>query len=207
MLLFIHREPEYSRGMKTFTPLGNSLVSLLIVVALIGVFAYGIVSYTGSGGTSSVDSGMAALEKAEQLQDFVTNIRTEQQEALSGEVLDLSGQGLTSVPSSVFSRTDIVDLNLSNNALTGALPGEIRHLKNLRRLNVSNNRMTGIPAEVGQLAQLEELNYAGNSITGIPHEVGQLKNLKIFNLAGSTPSQYDVDIISEQLPGLNWIYE
>jgi Leucine-rich repeat (LRR) protein len=52
---------------------------------------------------------------------------------------------------SVFDKTNLVELNVSYNQLTGALPSQIGKLKNLKILNASNNQMTGVPAEVGQL--------------------------------------------------------
>jgi Leucine-rich repeat (LRR) protein len=120
-------------------------------------------------------------------------------------ILNLSGQGLEKVPSSVFKMTNLEELDLSNNRLTGALPGEIRFLKNLRKLNVSNNQMTGIPAEIGQLTNLEELDYQNNQITGLPMEIQNLKKLRVFNLAGNNYSELDMAGIKRGLPNLQVI--
>ena len=43
----------------------------------------------------------------------------------SGKILDLSNQGLKSIPSSVFSQTGLEELDISNNLLTGAIQAEI----------------------------------------------------------------------------------
>lgn len=120
--------------------------------------------------------------------------------APSGKVLDLSNRGLTKVPADVFSKTGIEELNLTGNQLTGALPGEIRFLSNLRVLNVSNNQMTGVPAEVGQLSKLEVLDLSNNQLTGLPYELGNLKNLKRLKLSGNNYSQQDLAIIKKALP-------
>lgn len=122
-------------------------------------------------------------------------------------VLDLRSKGLKKVPDYVFGMTGLKELNLSNNVLEGALPGEIRFLKNLVKLDVSKNNMTGIPAEIGQLENLEVLNYASNGITGLPLEIGNLKNLKIFDLSSNDYSKYDLDIIKKQLPNLEVIID
>lgn len=112
---------------------------------------------------------------------------------------DLSGQGLVSVPMSIFEETKIEYLDLSNNSLTGALPGEIRLLKNIKVLDISQNKLTGVPAEVGQLENLEVLNLSGNPITGLPHELGNLKNLKVLDLTNTDYSKQDLEIIRKGL--------
>jgi len=116
-------------------------------------------------------------------------------------VLDLSGQGLTKTPEYVFGRTDIDELNLSNNSLTGSLQAEVRHLQNLKILNLSNNKFTGVPAEVGQLSNLEILDLSNNQLTGLPYELGNLSQLKVLNLTGNNYSQADLARIKEKLPG------
>lgn len=116
------------------------------------------------------------------------------------KTLDLSGQGLTKVPEYVFGKTEIESLDLSENNLTGALQAEVRHLKNLKTLDLSHNAFTGVPAEVGQLSMLETLDLSYNNLTGLPYELGNLKNLKVLNLAGNAYSQDDLAIIKKGLP-------
>lgn len=114
--------------------------------------------------------------------------------------LDYSNQNLYSVPARVFSMVNAENLNLSNNNLTGAIPAEIRFLRQLKTLNLSNNKMTGLPAEIGQLKKLEVLDVSNNQLTGLPYELGDLTNLKIFNLSGNSYSEKDLQIIREKLP-------
>ena len=113
---------------------------------------------------------------------------------------NLSGQQLGQVPADVFSQTNLIELDLSDNRLTGALPGEIRFLKNLKVLNASNNLMTGVPAEIGQLSGLEVLNLANNQLSGLPYELGNLQNLHTLDLSGNPYSEYDLAIIKQSLP-------
>jgi Leucine-rich repeat (LRR) protein len=118
----------------------------------------------------------------------------------SNKILNLSNQGLTSIPSYVFSQTNLEELNISHNSLTGAIPAEIRNLKNLKVLNASYNMMTGVPAEIGQLQKLGSLDLSYNKLTGLPHEMGNLQNLIILNLTGNNYSQQDFDYIHSKLP-------
>lgn len=115
-------------------------------------------------------------------------------------VLDLSGQGLTKAPAYVFGRTDIQKLDLSNNALDGALQAEVRHLQNLKVLDLSNNKFTGVPAEIGQLKNLEVLNLSNNQLTGLPYELGNLSKLKLLDVSGNAYSEADLSKIRASLP-------
>ena len=131
----------------------------------------------------------------------------ESEKTSNKDSLDLSNKGLSKVPEYVFSRTELTELNLSGNRLTGALPGEIRHLTKLRKLDASDNQMTGVPAEVGQLNNLEELDLSNNQLTGLPLELGNLKNLQVIDLSGNDYSTYDLGLIKENWSNVNIIGE
>ncbi|MDD5341110.1 MAG: leucine-rich repeat domain-containing protein [Patescibacteria group bacterium] len=118
----------------------------------------------------------------------------------SNTVLDLSNQGFTKVPDYVFNMTNLQELNISNNQITGAIQSQIGQLKKLKILNASNNLMTGVPAEVGQLTNLQILDLSNNQLTGLPNELGNLKNLKTFNISGNNYSTQDLNGIIQKLP-------
>lgn len=120
-------------------------------------------------------------------------------ETTKNNSLNLSYQKLGKIPEYVFDQINLEELDISNNQLTGSIQAEIRHLKNLKILNASNNMMTGVPAEIGQLSNLEILNLSNNQLTGLPLEIGNLKNLKIFDISGNYYSKYDFDIIKKSL--------
>lgn len=114
--------------------------------------------------------------------------------------LDLHGKGLTKVPKEIFDRTDLEELDLSDNALSDSLPSELGRLVNLRVLDVSGNRMTGLPAEVGRLRELEVLDVSNNKLTGLPLEIGGLPKLRLFDISGNAYSAQDLDRIITGLP-------
>jgi len=96
------------------------------------------------------------------------------------------------------SKQDIEVLDLSGNMLT-SLQAEIRHLSDLRSLDLSNNTMTNIPAELGQLSKLEILDLRDNRLTGLPYELSNLKNLKTLDLRGNSYNEPDLDVIRRGL--------
>lgn len=135
----------------------------------------------------------------ETTQNGAVSVQTSSPKKESTKGLDLSGQGLDKLPASVLTQTNLEELNISHNRLTGALPAEIRQLKKLKILDMSYNDMTGIPAEIGQLNDLEILNLSHNQFTGLPYELGNLKNLKILDLSGNDYAEQDLEIIREKL--------
>ncbi|MEK7613993.1 MAG: leucine-rich repeat domain-containing protein [Patescibacteria group bacterium] len=131
---------------------------------------------------------------------FFQDGEEQSEELFKGAVLDLGGRGLTSVSQDTFTQNNIIELDLSDNALTGSLPAEVRHLKNLIVLDLSGNQFTGVPAEVGQLSELEVLDLSYNRLTGLPYELGNLSHLKILDLRGNDYAEADLAIIREKLP-------
>ncbi|MFA5945379.1 MAG: leucine-rich repeat domain-containing protein [Patescibacteria group bacterium] len=129
-------------------------------------------------------------------------VKNAEESGLLSTKMDLSGSGLDKVPSNIFDRTDLTELNLSRNNLTGALPSQIGQLKNLRILNASGNKMTGVPSEIGQLSKLEELDFSNNQLTGLPNELGNLANLRRLDLRGNAISKPDLDGIRSKLSNL-----
>jgi Leucine-rich repeat (LRR) protein len=149
----------------------------------------------------SVQNGENRDLKKSQSNDTKKDVSVATQEGRGENILDLSYQNMTSVPRDLFSNTTLTTLDLSHNALPGALPGEVRYLSKLEVLDLSDNTFTGVPAEVGQLSLLKELDLSNNALSGLPHELGNLSQLKILDLRGNKPSEFDLKIIRERIPG------
>ncbi|MCW5203380.1 GTP-binding protein, partial [Desulfobulbus sp. US4] len=84
--------------------------------------------------------------------------------------LDLSQQRLTTLPPELFHHTNMTELNLSNNQLK-TLPLEICQLTNLTKLNLSNNQLSRLPPEICQLTNLTELDLKNNPLNSPPPEI------------------------------------
>ncbi|MGC5702037.1 serine/threonine-protein kinase [Pseudomonas sp. NFXW11] len=81
--------------------------------------------------------------------------------------LDLSC-GLTEFPREIFALADSLEiLNLSGNALS-SLPDDLHRLTRLRILFCSDNRFSELPACIGQCAQLSMIGFKANRIERVP---------------------------------------
>ncbi|MFJ7311430.1 leucine-rich repeat-containing protein kinase family protein [Pseudomonas sp. NPDC098747] len=81
--------------------------------------------------------------------------------------LDLSC-GLTEFPAEIFDLADTLEvLNLSGNALS-SLPDDLHRLTRLRVLFCSDNQFTALPACLGQCAALTMIGFKANRIANVP---------------------------------------
>lgn len=100
--------------------------------------------------------------------------------------LDLSGnQIIGSVPNEI-STTQLINVDLSRNKLTG-ISSSIWNLSTINTLNVSSNQITGsLPIEIGNASSLVSLDLSDNDFTGkIPEQIASAPNLSKLNLSGN----------------------
>jgi leucine-rich repeat protein SHOC2 len=108
--------------------------------------------------------------------------------------LDLEQFGLTgAVPAEIGQLTSLEVLDLGGNQLT-SLPAEIRQLTSLTKLNLCGNHLTSLPAEIGQLTALRELSLFSNHLTSLPAEIGQLTALEELSLGGNRLTSVPAEI-------------
>ena len=112
---------------------------------------------------------------------------------VNGQVveLDLSENLLSgSIPSELGDLVNLVGLSLSDNNLNGPIPPELGNLVNLKTLLLNWNFLSGsIPPELGDLVNLEHLGLPGNNLSGsIPPELGNLVNLVGLSLSSNNLS-------------------
>ncbi|KAI9083704.1 hypothetical protein K1719_034293 [Acacia pycnantha] len=69
--------------------------------------------------------------------------------------------------------------------MSGDIPNEISNLTNVNNIYLDENQLSGpIPKSIGKLTMLKELSLANNNLEGnIPNEIRGLANLKIIDLS------------------------
>ena len=100
----------------------------------------------------------------------------------------LSGQPISTWHGITVTDSQITEINLSSNNLSGVIPDELYTLTDLITLNLGWNYILegSIPPEVGNLTNLTYLDLNANSLDGpIPIEIG---NLILIGLPGNTIS-------------------
>lgn len=75
-------------------------------------------------------------------------------------------------------------INLDSNNLVGKLPDEMRNLRNLTSVIISDNNIEGnIPKWIGELTNLDMLVISNTKLSGsIPISIGELKRLRTLHL-------------------------
>lgn len=107
--------------------------------------------------------------------------------------LDLSGAGLTRIPSEVLKIKDLEELAINGNEFD-EIPPEVVGFKNLKRLGAAGNRIAHVPKEIGDLEELEGLWLHGNQLEELPNTVGNLRALKNLSLSGNKLNALPEDV-------------
>jgi len=120
--------------------------------------------------------------------------------------LDLSSIGLTEVPESIASLTQLQGLGLSNNQLT-EVPESIASLTQLQRLDLSNNQLTELPKSIASLTQLQRLDLSNNQLTELPKSLASLTQLEWLYLGWNQLTELpELPESIASLTRLKWLY-
>ncbi len=139
------------------------------------------------------------------------------------QVLDLSFNQLTNLPTSIGTLSNLRELWLNNNKLVN-LPETMTNLINLRRLDISHNelvnlyeflpntdisildtsfnQLVSLPNSIGNLQNLHILHAQHNQINNLPTSLYDIKSLQVLNLCENNQLG-DIQHISQYFPILN----
>ena len=76
----------------------------------------------------------------------------------------------------------VLQIELIENNLQGAIPPEIGNLTGLKVLRLDINNLSSLPSKIGNLINLEELSLGHNNLSSLPPEIGSLVNLQVLGL-------------------------
>ncbi|KAH1236925.1 putative LRR receptor-like serine/threonine-protein kinase [Glycine max] len=104
---------------------------------------------------------------------------------VAGIVLDNLGLAADANLSVFSNLTKLVKLSMSNNSISGKLPGNIAEFKSLEFLDVSNNLFSSsLPVGIGKLSSLQNLSLAGNNFSGsIPDSISGMASIQSLDLS------------------------
>lgn len=111
--------------------------------------------------------------------------------------IDFSNLQIFNINSNLFKYTFLTRLYLNGNSLT-SVPPEIKHLNNLRVLDLSHNKLTSLPKELGSCYQLKYLYFFDNMISTLPWEFGNLFNLQFLGCEGNPLDKQLLKILTEK---------
>ncbi|KAG1676077.1 hypothetical protein FOA52_014942 [Chlamydomonas sp. UWO 241] len=106
-------------------------------------------------------------------------------EASSATTLDISSNLIQSIPEALFpGLTQLVSINLSGNGLD-SLPDDISALTALTRLDASHNKLSSLPEGLWKLVGLVELNLGHNKLSVIGGDIVQLSALQALDVSSN----------------------
>ncbi|XP_052177422.1 probable leucine-rich repeat receptor-like serine/threonine-protein kinase At3g14840 [Diospyros lotus] len=99
--------------------------------------------------------------------------------------IDLSRNYLNGTIPPEWGTTQLINISLIVNRLTGSIPKELGNISALANLTVEFNQLSGlIPPEIGNLSRLEKLHLSSNNFTGeLPETLSKLTNLNDIRLS------------------------
>lgn len=144
--------------------------------------------------------------------------------AESLEILDLSGNRISTLPAEITRLKHLKILFLSDNAFT-EFPAELaqcgrldiigfkaNHMERIderalpqgiRWLILTNNRLTKLPSSIGTCVRLQKLMLAGNRLTELPESMIHCKNLELLRIAANRFEKLPSWLF--ELPRLSWL--
>jgi Leucine-rich repeat (LRR) protein/GTPase SAR1 family protein len=103
---------------------------------------------------------------------------------LGATEVKIAGMGLTELPETLLSFTELRSLNIASNRIA-ILPEWIGDLKQLQSLDLTSSHLTTLPEWLYKLNQLQSLSLASNQLSILPDWIKNLTQLLSLNLSNN----------------------
>ena len=132
------------------------------------------------------------------------------------QTLDLRNCGLKNIPEEIFEYPDIRTINLSNDSYCDnymkntivSVPDSISKLRNLTKLNISNNQVSNISEEISKLKALKYLDLSTNNLTHLSEKIANMPGLQELNLEDNPFDLLPPEIVARGIESIrNFIKE
>jgi len=131
-------------------------------------------------------------------------------------MLDLKNCGLTKFPKEIFQYKHLRTINLSNDSFCNdelknklsVIPKEISQLKNLTKIDISNNKVSKVSEEISKIKTLKYLDLSQNRLTHISEKIANMPSLKELHLEDNPFELLPPEIVARGIESIrNFIYE
>ncbi len=132
------------------------------------------------------------------------------------QTLDLRNCGLEYIPDEIYEYDNLRTIDLSNDSYCDenmrnaieSIPSKISHLKNLTRLNLSNNQVANISEKISNLKSLKYLDLSTNKLTHLSEKIANMRSLKVLHLEDNPFDLLPPEIIARGIESIrNFIKE
>lgn len=116
--------------------------------------------------------------------------------------LKLRRNGLTEFPNEIFKFKNLRQLDLGNNKIS-SIPANIGDLEKLEVLNLERNKFVMLSKSIGDLHALRYLDLGMNAVQALPFEIGELRNLEFLQIWANEVTALPRSM--EKLHKLRWL--
>lgn len=110
----------------------------------------------------------------------------------------LKSLGLKEVPEELQKLKNLRTVDLSDNKIP-QLPSWFVEFNNMKNLTINNSKLASLPEEFGQLKKLEVIHLCGNALSSIPASFSNLSNLKSLNLSSNRLTVFPPELLVLQM--------
>lgn len=105
---------------------------------------------------------------------------------IKGILLRSKIPNLGTIPPELTLLSEVVEIDISSNFLTGEIPAELWTMMQLESLTLEFNELTGtFPTEITDLVGLKELRFGNDLLTGTLPDLNVLTNMKVLRVTHS----------------------